>query len=77
MTVAPGASSPNIGSPHFRLIFLTVVALAVGSILLALALAVFVPQPNERVLGVYTLVMHLGEIGTGAIFGLLGGKALQ
>lgn len=77
MTRPPDALSPHSVSPHFRLIFLTVVALTVGSILLALALAVLVPQPNDRVLGVYNLVLHLGEFGGGAIFGLLGGKSLQ
>jgi hypothetical protein len=64
-----------IVSPTFKLIFLTVVVLTVASAIVATAIAFATnnSQPNQQ--AVFDSMNTAWQLGLGAIFGLLGGKA--
>lgn len=71
-----GAPEGEIGAtPHFRLIFITVVALTVLALLLNVLLAVF-GGDSEMVQSVVETCSTTYKMGFGAIVGLTGRKAL-
>jgi hypothetical protein len=59
----------------FKLIFWTVVALTVGALALDICLSILWPTPNTTQQAILSALLPVWTLGTGAIFGLLGGKA--
>jgi uncharacterized membrane protein (Fun14 family) len=73
----PSGEVPLSVSPLslFKWIFLTVVALTIGSLALDIGLSIFWPTPNTTQQAILSALLPVWTLGTGAIFGLLGGKA--
>jgi hypothetical protein len=61
-------------SSHFKLIFLTVLALTVITLALRIGMALMVGSPNDSVKDAMTTCGLLANAGFGAILGLIGGK---
>lgn len=61
---------------NFKLVFLAVLFLSVLSLGISVALAVFVKDPGEPVKNLIETCSTVFKLGCGAVFGLLGGKAL-
>jgi hypothetical protein len=64
-------------TPTFKLIFLSVMSLTILSLIVTIALAVFVKNPNPSVQGAIDTCSTTYKMGFGANVGLIGGKALS
>ena len=72
------ASAPSGAIPlslSFKSIFLTVLALTVGSLALEIGLSILWTTPNQTQQAILSALLPVWTLGTGAIFGLVGGKA--
>ncbi len=67
--------SSTIVTTQFKMVFRTIVWLTVGVFIARVAIA-FVHDPNESIKDLVTLCNYLIGAGFGAIFALLGGKAV-
>jgi hypothetical protein len=65
-----------VAGPLFKFVLITVVGLTVLSLAVAVVLATLYPQPSDQVKGLIETCSTTFKIGCGAVFGLLGGKAL-
>lgn len=63
-------------SPAFKLILLSVLGVTVLSLVVSLWLALSYENPPDHVKALLTTCTHAFSGGVGALFGLLGGKAL-
>ncbi|WP_316234075.1 hypothetical protein [Bradyrhizobium sp. SZCCHNR1098] len=68
---------PILVAAHFRLVFLSVLAVTVLTGATFVALAVFVQSPTPAQLSAIDTTRAITLAGFGAIFGLLGGKSIQ
>ena len=74
----PNPGGPPISvTPAFKLIFLSVLSLTILSLVVTIALAVFVKSPSASVQGTIDTCSTTYKMGFGAIVGLIGGKALS
>jgi hypothetical protein len=74
----PSDSSSSIASeltPFFKLIFLTVFALTLLSLVVYVAVVIMVDNPNDQAKGLIDTCSTTWKMGFGAIVGLIGGKA--
>jgi hypothetical protein len=62
-------------SLSFKWIVLTVLALTVGSMALEIGLSILWPTPTQTQQAILSALLPVWTLGTGAIFGLVGGKA--
>lgn len=72
---APAPSDAIPLSLSFKSIFLTVLALTVGSLALEIGLSILWPTPTQTQQAILSALLPVWTLGTGAIFGLVGGKA--
>jgi hypothetical protein len=61
-------------TPAFKLIFGSVLAITFVSLLVMIALAIFVQGPNDQVKNVFETCSTTFKLGVGAILGLISGK---
>ena len=61
----------------FRLIFMTVAGMTMAAIVGQVALAWWWVSPTDNQQAVFGALGVIGQTGVGAIFGLLGGKAMR
>jgi hypothetical protein len=71
------AKPPIVLSPHFKMIFLAVLALTILAGLALITLASIWTSPTELQKQAFSAMDFAWKAGLGAIFGLLGGKALK
>ncbi|MCX4506706.1 hypothetical protein [Streptomyces anulatus] len=70
--VPPGST---VITSHFKLIFLSVLALTVFSLCGSLAIALLIDKPSEAAKAVADTCLTIAQMGFGAMVGLLGGRA--
>ncbi|MGW3037466.1 hypothetical protein ACWDCB_40505 [Streptomyces sp. NPDC001178] len=71
---APPVTSIEL-TPAFKLVFSGVVIITIASLAVGVTLAL-INSDNEGVKSVLSVVMSVFQLGAGAMFGLLGGKAM-
>ncbi len=64
-------------SQNFKLVLYSVLGLTISGMVTSIGIGVFVPEPSEQAKGVLNVALTIWQIGSGAVIGLLGGKALQ
>ncbi len=69
--IPPGST---VITSHFKLIFLSVLALTVFSLCGSLAVALFTDKPSEAAKSVADTCLTIAQMGFGAMVGLLGGR---
>lgn len=76
---AKGANSLEQTSitPHFKFVAKTVVGLTAASGAVYLGLVLMMPNPSEEAKTLMSVASMGWTSGTGAFFGLLGGKSMQ
>ncbi|MEV2261057.1 hypothetical protein AB0J13_20615 [Streptomyces anulatus] len=62
---------------HFKMVFLAVLVITIGTLAANLYIAIFVEKPTEAAKSAMDTCSTLTNLGFGAIVGLLGGKAVQ
>ncbi|WP_406164874.1 hypothetical protein [Streptomyces sp. NBC_00996] len=79
ITPAESNGAPPISSieltPAFKLVFTSVVIITIVSLAVGVTLAL-IGSDDEGVKSVLSVVMSVFQLGAGATFGLLGGKAM-
>ncbi|MFD8749388.1 hypothetical protein ACFV0O_00150 [Kitasatospora sp. NPDC059577] len=75
--VAPRRSNTVTITPVFRLVFFSVLGLTVASLVTTVWLVLAVHDPNDQAKSLVENLLTIAKLGVGAIFGLLGGKAVK
>lgn len=85
ITSSPGETQRGLSSDtsrivissHFKMVWLTITALTLLLTLADLAMSIMLKHPTLAAQNAITMCDNVSKLGYGAIFGLLGGKALS
>lgn len=72
----PGSTRQIVISSHFKMVWLTITALTLVLTFADLAMSIMLKHPTVAAQNAITMCDNVSKLGYGAIFGLLGGKAL-
>lgn len=75
--MSPKGSEHHVITPHFKFVARVVVGVTVASGLMYAGLVLFVSEPSQDVRTLMSVASMGWTSGTGAFFGLLGGKAMH